>query len=149
MLLATVNSSRPAFRRPLCQPSQSLSEFERGIRVQAGGFTHEGDGNDAGLRRGRRTRKQVHRSLSEDKISPAACDDAESDSDEGMGDTGCDGGGGGAFGKVPSRFRKSADAPWGDGETPRIKVSGVLCRVRGGGNKKEEWLHEFECDDRK
>ena len=111
----------------------------RGVAVNPRGAPTEGeaDGDDEGnLRRGRRARRQVHPSLAEDKMAKVAFGDVESDNDASSEDenespsdhrTG--------YGKEqgetsPPRFWKTAE-PWGQGDIPRIKVSGALQQYVG------------------
>ncbi|CBJ26024.1 hypothetical protein Esi_0018_0105 [Ectocarpus siliculosus] len=119
--------SASAPRRMLCQPSHSVRDAKRGgFEGGDGGDRSSGVGGGAGaddesdvVRRGRRARRQVHPSLSEDTMA-AANGGIESDyrSDE----DGEGAGAGGGYGDAPFRFRTSEVAPWGEGDRPLIKV---------------------------
>ncbi|CAM9187633.1 unnamed protein product [Ectocarpus sp. 6 AP-2014] len=119
--------SASAPRRMLCQPSHSVRDAKRGgFEGGDGGDRSSGMGGGAGagdesdvVRRGRRARRQVHPSLSEDTMA-AANGGIESDyrSDE----DGEGAGAGGRYGDAPFRFRTSEVAPWGEGDRPLIKV---------------------------
>ncbi|CAM9968751.1 unnamed protein product, partial [Scytosiphon promiscuus] len=141
-------------RRMLCQPAHSVRDANRGLTSSAGGGGGgEGSGRgerggvDGGrsvegaeeenedshfVRRGRRVRRQVHPSLSEDTMA-AVNGGVESDFDDSSGDEGegAAAGGGGAYGDAPFRFRTSEAAPWGRGDRPLMKVR--LSLLEGGG----------------
>lgn len=114
-----------------------------GNRSTSGGIEED----NLGARRGRRARKQVHPSLSEDMMA-AMFGGGENDCDEGSGeDEDGFGGGGGtssAGGEAPLRFRKGPDAPWGNGDKPLVKVSG---EGSGGGvgGLIVVWTGDLDC----
>ncbi|CAN0066057.1 unnamed protein product [Ectocarpus sp. 4 AP-2014] len=119
-------------RRMLCQPSHSVRDAKRGgFESSDGGDRSSGVGGGAGaddesdvVRRGRRARRQVHPSLSEDTMA-AANGGIESDYGSGAEGSDKDGEGAGAgarYGDAPFRFRTSEVAPWGAGDRPLIKV---------------------------
>ncbi|CAM9928758.1 unnamed protein product [Ectocarpus sp. 12 AP-2014] len=119
-------------RRMLCQPSHSVRDAKRGgFEGGDGGDRSSGAGGGGGaddesdvVRRGRRARRQVHPSLSEDTMA-AANGDIESDyggGAEGSDEDGEGAGTGAGYGDAPFRFRTSEVAPWGEGDRPLIKV---------------------------
>ena len=122
-------------RRMLCQPIHSVQDAERGL---VGGAASGGGGgetevpaedpDDWGVRRGRRVRKQVHPSLSEDTMAAALGDNGRSGYEDSDGGSDGDGDGGGAYGDAPFRFRTSEAAPWGEGDRPLIKVGRLFER---------------------
>lgn len=118
----TPTTHRLDLSRPLCQPVHSLEDEQRGIGGKDGQSFAGGHDEGSDVRRGRRTRKQVHPSLSEDMIS--ASFGGHDDEDYGTGRNEGGGSGDSGGGDAPLRFRRSGDAPWGSGDKPLIKVSG-------------------------
>ncbi|CAB1119965.1 unnamed protein product [Ectocarpus sp. CCAP 1310/34] len=127
-------------RRMLCQPSHSVRDAKRGgFEGGDGGDRSSGVGGGAGaddesdvVRRGRRARRQVHPSLSEDTMA-AANGGIESDYGSGAEGSGEDREGAGAgagYGDAPFRFRTSEFAPWGEGDRPLIKVETALMEAK-------------------
>lgn len=118
----TPTTHRLELSRPLGQPVHSLEDEQRGIGGKDGQSFGGGHDEGSDVRRGRRSRKQMHPSLSEDMIS--ASFGGVDDKDYGIGrNEGCDSGDSGGD-DAPLRFRRSGDAPWGSGDKPLIKVSG-------------------------
>ncbi|CAM9267860.1 unnamed protein product, partial [Ectocarpus fasciculatus] len=130
----SVGRGGSAPRRMLCQPSHSVRDAKRGGFEGGGGGGDRSSGVGGGgagaddesdvVRRGRRARRQVHPSLSEDTMAAA---NGGIESDYGSGAEGSDGdgessGAGGGYGDAPFRFRTSEVAPWGEGDRPLIKV---------------------------
>lgn len=115
------------------QPSEvGLQLLARELSARGGG------GGESDVRRGGRIRKQVHATLSEDKMAAVNFGHGSDDDDgnDGVGTDAEEGQGRKTGGEAPLRFRASSVPPWGSGSQPLIKVSFALCFGKGRRGKK-------------